>query len=783
MNTLGQGITSRGVLGEGPRNAKIALVGEAPGAQEEIQGRPFVGASGHFLDNMLIHAGILRAECYVTNVSKVRPPGNNFARKYYVRGSPTPELLLAHKSLEEELLRVNPNVVIALGKEALFALTGKSSIEAWRGSILKGTSGLKVVPTYHPAYVLRAYNARAVVDFDLKRARKESTSPKLNLPHPTFLIEPSFTQVMQFLSRPPKRVAFDIETLGNPIHIRCIGLADSSNFAICIPFMRLRYQYRITKHGLAPGQSPDHYWSEDEEQAILKALAAYLSFPGSEKVAQNYPFDSRQLEKEFGIHVNGLVMDTMVAQHVCYSELPKALDFLASIYTRFPHWCDYQRANDKSTWIYNCWDCVVTFECAIKLEQEMADLQVLEFYRSLAQPAMVALARAGNRGILVDQAQRSKLEAETELELREVKKSLSRVAGFEVNPNSPKQVKALLYDVLKLPPQIHHRTKKESTDEESINKLRAKHPEHEELFELLLNYRGLTKLLGTFLRSNLNSEGRMETSYNATGTVTGRISSSTTLEGLGGNLQQIPRGPFRRLYIAPLGKVLIKVDLSQAEIRAVAWFARIWTLIEKFQDPKFDVHRWNATLVYQVPIENVTPDQRQQAKHCLHSANYRGGPRTAVKHAKVTFQAAKFALERYTGALPELVAWWQEIEDLVSSRHMLRTPLGRLRIFFGRLDMATFRSATAFLPQSTVGDIINRGFFMLDEILPEGCFPILQVHDEIVIEALEDKVPECVLALKRCLTPPIFVEGVDIPLTIPLEISVGKNWFDREKIS
>lgn len=763
---------------EGPLHARIALVGEAPGAQEEAQGRPFVGLSGKLLDSMLIDAGILRGECYITNVSKIRPPRNNF-KAFYSKGEPSPYLIQCIKELKQELIRVRPNVIVALGGHALRALTGKLSIEHWRGSLLRGPEGIKVLGTYHPAYVSRVYKTRPVVDLDLRRARKESLFPELKIPPHVFIVEPSFKQVMEFLHRRPKRLAFDIETLGTPMHIRCLGFADNSNFAICIPFMRLRYQYKLTPKKLSPGMSVDHYWCEDEEREILRACSDLLGDSKVEKIAQNFPFDARYLESEFGIRVENLWMDTMVAHHVCYSELPKALDFLTSIYTRIPYYSDYDRASDLSTWTYNCYDCIATFKVAERLEKEMKDLEVSDFYRDLAQPAMIALARAGNRGILVDQEERKKLDRETEIELEEVKKSLARVAGFEVNPNSPKQVKELLYGVLKLAPQFHHKTRKETTDEAAIDRLQSKYPEHRELFELLIKYRELTKLLSTFIRSELNVHGRMETSYNATGTVTGRISSSTTIEGLGGNMQQVPRGDFRRIYTASPGKVLIKADLSQAEMRAVAWFAKIWSLIENFSNPEFDVHKWNATLIYGVPLEEVTPDQRRQAKHCLHSANYRGSPRTAVKHAKISYQLAKHALEQYKSALPELVRWWGEIEEEVRTFGRLRTPFGRLRIFFGRRDEALFRSATAQLPQSTVADIINRGFFLLDEKLPEGCFPLLQAHDEIVVEALEERADECVNLIRECLEIPISFPGLP-PLTIPAEISKGPNWWNQK---
>ena len=762
------------VPGEGPRHAKIALVGEAWGISEEAQGRPFVGASGHLLDRMLAEAGILRSECFVTNVVSARPPKNNF------RAFPK-ELVESHvQALFRELKEVKPNVIVPLGGNALYALTKKSPIQTWRGSILDTPLG-KVLPTYHPAYVLRDYSVRPIVHFDLVKVNRESHSPVLDLPKPRFVPEPSFLEVITFLESDHKRLAVDIETLGSKMVIRCVGLANSKDSAICIPFLRLRYSAILTEKELRSGMVAEHYWTEEEEEAVLEKLRAVLEDPKIEKILQNYPFDSRCLEKEFGISVDGLWMDTMVAQHCAYSELPKALDFLASIYTQVPYWANYNRASDLETWVYNCWDCVVTFEVASRLKQELTELKTWTFYRDLAQPAMIALARAGNRGILIDTQARQEMLELAEHEQARAESTLATLVGSPVNPNSPKQVMELLYERLNLQPRLNRKTHKPTVNEEALEALRVKYPVHSEVIDLILTYRENSKLAGTFLKSQLNEEGCMETSYNATGTVTGRISSSKTLEGLGGNLQQIPRGKFRRIYVARPGKVLIKADLSQAEARAVAWFARDTELIENFSRPEFDIHRWNAARCFDVMEEAVTKELRQKGKGLVHALNYRGTFVAAAKIARIPQREAKVYVGRYLEARPVLRQWWAELEEEVTRTRALRTPLGRLRVFLGRLDESMFKSATAFLPQSTIGDIVNRAFFLLDKRLPEGCYPLLQVHDEIVVEAPEEKVDECVSLIRECLE--ISIKFPDLPdLVIPCEVSVGPNWFDQEKV-
>ena len=376
------------VPGVGPSAPQIAFVGEAPGANEERLGLPFVGASGHFLDLMCQSAGICRRECYVTNVSKRRPPGNDFRRAFYTDfhsrtpSQRTPELERFIVELQDELRGVKPRVIVALGEEALRALTGKRGITKWRGSILDTPLG-RVVPTFHPASVLRMYIQRRIVEHDLRRARSEA---KTLAPLPThdFTISPTFDQVIDFLSgiTPPTKVSFDIETLGE--RVRCLGIATSARRAMCIPFVGCRRSGGLfptatgtTIINLSDDLAFGSYWaSEGEEHEILKECDRILGDPAIPLIAQNFPFDATLLVKEFGIVCRGLWMDTMVAQHCCYCELPKGLDFLCSMYTRVPYYSDYSASSDAETWTYNCYDCAVTYECALALEREMKELEI-----------------------------------------------------------------------------------------------------------------------------------------------------------------------------------------------------------------------------------------------------------------------------------------------------------------------------------------------------------------------------------------------------------------------
>jgi len=780
------------VPGSGPRSPQIALVGEAPGAEEVAKGLPFVGSSGKLLTLMLANVGIDRREVYLTNVCKTRPLNNNFGEFYEdkARKVPTPYLLDAQRDLITELKDRSPNIVVCLGAEPLRALTGRRGIDKWRGSLIPGPTG-KVISTFHPAYVIRMYHHRAIAEFDLARALEESKFPELNLPKHNLQIDPTFEEVAKVLSNLKARkdpISFDIETIG--CHIRCIGLAWSSLNALCIPFFSKKGAPRVGASSLYIGTqdvlSWQNHWSLIEEHAILCLLNDILTDPAIPKIAQNFKFDSEFIAREFGTHVQGLCMDTMVAHHTIYSELPKSLDFLASIYTRVPHYSDHDPSVDIQEWTYNCLDCCVTYEVYKKLVQELREHKLVEYYRHMAEAPMVMLSRCGSRGVLIDCEEMERNKDLHKLRSDKVIQKLKVSLGEDFNPSSPKQLKELFYETHRIPPIYHPKTGATTLNEEALERIGKNYPVHGALIRDILDLRKSSKLLSTFLDSSkLNDDGRMETSFNITGTVTGRISSSSTILGKGGNLQQIPRGDIRKMFRADKGCSWIKVDLSQAEVRVVAWLAKAGYLIERFSnDPSFDIHTWNATNIYGTEESQVTKAQRRVAKAGVHGGNYGLGARKASSIFGISFDDAKRAIEGYKSALPELEFWWRGINEEITETRSLTTPLGRKRVFHGRLNNDTFRSGYSFIPQSVVCDVINRAIVVAESVLKsEDAFPVLQVHDEIDFICPEANVKNAIKKIRNILEYPIHIDGVARPLTIPCEVAVGSSWGDVKELT
>ncbi len=342
----------------GPVPAKIMLVGEAPGEQEVLRREPFVGASGQELNRMLHEAGIMRSECFITNVARERPSGNDITL-WYSRNKRqphpdwkleqnlwiAPQIVFGLSMLATELTMVQPNVVVAFGNVALWALTGKFGIKSWRGSLLETLPSLrssKVVPCYHPAYILRDWSTRQITVQDLRRVRAEAQTAEAPRSNNSFIIRPSIQSTLDYLhalqtdlsSRADPRVlSVDIETRAG--HIACLGIATSTTEAFCIPFMCT--------------ESEDGYWSLDEESAVVAALQKVLCHPRARVVGQNFIYDSQYIYRHWGF-VPNFERDTMLGHHSQFVGLPKGLDYLSSMYCKqHTYWKDEGKTWDKNT--------------------------------------------------------------------------------------------------------------------------------------------------------------------------------------------------------------------------------------------------------------------------------------------------------------------------------------------------------------------------------------------------------------------------------------------------
>jgi DNA polymerase len=321
---------------------KIAIVGEAWGAEEAKARAPFVGASGQELTRMLSEAGIHRADCFLTNVFNVKPePTNDIenlctdkARGIVNRGPLKAgkycksELAGELGRLDRELREVKPNIILALGNTATWALIGPNqSISKVRGTVTGSLYGYgKVIPAFHPAAILRDWSLRAVTVLDFAKARRESEFPEIRRPERVVYIEPDLADMEWFYATkivPCKSLSFDIETSGD--QITCIGFAPGPSCALVVPFVDPR----------RPGHS---YWPDIESEGRAWNYVRRVLATPHPKIAQNGLYDIHFLWRQYGIPVNNAGNDSMLAHHALQPESQKGLGFLGSVYSNEQSW-------------------------------------------------------------------------------------------------------------------------------------------------------------------------------------------------------------------------------------------------------------------------------------------------------------------------------------------------------------------------------------------------------------------------------------------------------------
>jgi len=766
------------VPGAGPIDAKIVMVGEAPGAEEERTGKPFVGSSGELLTSIMHSVGISREEVYITNVVKERPPKNDIGMFIkFDRGKVASTALYDQheKLLYEELSKTNANVYVAIGGVSLYALTREDKITKRRGSILAGRQigGKKVIPIIHPASALRNYLFSHFIRFDMKRIKEESAFPDIRLPARYLTIEPSFIESMAYIQSCTSLplLGFDIEVVNE--EVSCISIARSPYDVISIPFVK---------------EGRD-YFTVDQEAAIWLEIASLLENPDIKKVGHNVCFDSTFLFIKYGIRSCNL-RDTMVSTGICYPDFPKGLDFVTSICTKEPYYKDDGKkwfkfgGSIKDFWIYNAKDSAVCIESENVLASEVqrqGNEDTLRRQLSII-PSLVYMQA---RGIQANKKGMEDAAKENEKKLEVLQAELNSLCGFPINPSSPKQLQNYFYITKGIKPYVSRTTGNISVDAMALKRI-ARRGFREA--QIILEMRHLLKINGTYFGMDLDDDNRIRCSFNPVGTENGRLSSSKTIFGKGGNMQNIPPEMLRFLVADP-GCVLYNIDLSQAENRIVAYIAPEPNMIAAFESG-LDIHRQTAGLILNKKPEDISDEEgsssiggglfseRFWGKKSNHSLNYDLGFRAFALICEIQEGEAKYIVERYHSVYPGVRQYHAWVRAQLSKGRTLTNCLGRKRLFTNRWGDELFKEAYAFIPQSTVADIINeRGLaYVMGNPLFRGVEILNQVHDSLVVQISVERVPVLhhAEALKR------IVDSLQTPLSyrgqtfsIPADVHVG----------
>lgn len=269
-------------------------------------------------------------------------------------------------------------------------------------------------------------------------------------------------------------------------------------------------------------------------------------------------------------------------------------------------------------------------------------------------------------------------------------------------------------------------------------------------------------------------------SWNIAGTESFRWSSSLSPKGYGCNLQTLPK-QLRHLCVAPEGRILVQLDLSQAEARVVAYLARCKGLIELFNDPARNVHHENALRIFNHKVEKDSPEY-VHAKGVVYAATYKVGPNKFAQQTGLPRRDARLLLERYHGIYPEIRRWHQEIKEEIIRCGRLTSPLGRSRVFYdalaclsrtGKITDQHLKEAISWKPQATIPDITNAALLEIAATLPNVWWH-QQGHDACVVSVPIPDLPNIYPHLIRAMTREIPINGMK--LTIPVDGTVGYSW-------
>lgn len=596
---------------------------------------------------------------------------------------------------------------------------------------------------------------------------------------PTFLEACTWLDALGATVRRAKtRLSIDIETRAG--HLACIGFATSRHEAFCVPLMCV--------------ERPEGYWSHIEEVVLVGKMRDIMTHPNAMCFGQNFPYDIQYIYR-FWFFIPNTWYDTMTAQHVMFPGTPKGLDYLASMYCEhYVYWKDDGKdwepsVGEDQLWIYNCEDCVRTFEVMEQQQPQIRAMGLLHVWEFQQNRMYHLLLKAMFRGIRADVANKALLSFELMGEITQRDEWVRAVLGHPLNIQSPKQMMELFYGDLGFKPVINRKTGRPTTDDAALVSLAKKEPLLKGLVTKIQELRSLGVFKSTFVDARLDKDQRLRCSFNITGTETYRLSSSQNAFGSGLNLQNIPSGNededdpdvlelpnIRKLFLPDPGKTIFEIDLQSADFYTVVWEA---------DDDEFraalaagvDMHCLNAKNLFNLScplgdIKRLHYGKRQLAKVWCHATNYGAGPANMSRACGITVREAENLRSRWFQAHPGIKVWHERAEAELVTHRRASNKFGYRMIFFDRIE-GKLPEALAWTPQSTTGCVINRAWERIDKLLPEVEI-LIQVHDSLVGQfdsSLEGKIEKRILEVARVVVP------YDKPLIIPAGIKTSRvSW-------
>jgi len=528
---------------------------------------------------------------------------------------------------------------------------------------------------------------------------------------------------------------------------------------------------------------------------VLQVLAPLLRDPQRPKYGHNLKYDLTVLERA-GAHVQGLAFDTMIAEwlvnpasknlglkNLAWVRLAQQMTPITDLIGTGTGQLTMDQVPVAQAAPYACADVDMTRRLVDVLEAELEEKHLRSLFDEVEMPLIPALAAIEMTGVRLDVEQLERMSGELSARLNELEARIQELVGYAINVNSTQQLSDALFQTLGLPSQGLRRTKTGhfSTAAGVLERLRGKHP----VIDLILEQRELSKLRSTYvdaLPRMVNSKtGRLHTSYNQTGTVTGRISSSNP------NLQNIPirrdlGRQVRRAFVAEPGWQLVAADYSQVELRVMAHISGDEGLLGAFARGE-DIHASTAAAIMGIPLGDVTTEMRRVAKAVNFGLSYGQTAYGLARTTGLTQAEAEDFIKAYFERFPRVREYIDTTKALATRQGYVETLLGRRRYFpelqpgskaTHNVRQAAERMAINAPIQGTAADIINIATIRLHRALRErdlGARMILQVHDELVVEA-----PEGEVATVKPLIREIMENAFELKAPLKADLTVGQNW-------
>ncbi|MEZ4798138.1 MAG: DNA polymerase I [Flavobacteriaceae bacterium] len=570
-------------------------------------------------------------------------------------------------------------------------------------------------------------------------------------------------------------VCFDTETTGiNPITAELVGIA---------------FSWEVGKGFYLP--FPEN---RNEAQELIEQLRPFFENESIEKIGQNLKYDIKVLAK-YNIDVKGKLFDTMLAHYLINPDMRHNMDVLSETYLNYTpisietligkkgknQLSMREVPLDKQT-EYAVEDADITLQLKEHFEKELGEANTQKLFDEIEIPLLLVLASMELEGINLDEKFLNSLSEELDNDIKSLEKNIYDIAGEEFNIASPKQLGDILFDKLKLVDKPKKtKTGQYATSEDILSYLAKDH----EIIRHILDYRGFTKLKSTYvdaLPSQVEpSTGRVHTDYMQTVAATGRLSSNNP------NLQNIPirteRGRQVRKAFIPRDEdyTLLAADYSQIELRIIAALSKEETMIEAFKKGE-DIHASTASKVFNVPLNEVTREQRSNAKTVNFGIIYGVSAFGLSNQTDLNRTEAKELIDTYYTTYPKLRNFFSEQVDFARDNGYVQTVLGRRRYLKdinsrnAVVRSAAERNAVNAPIQGSAADIIKIAMINIHQKLNEGKYKtkmLLQVHDELVFDVYK---PELESIKNLVKTEMENAYKLDVPLDVDLDI--GDNWLE-----